>query len=39
MEREMKPAFRLFRRKDIFYGENSRTGEQKSLQTLDRGTA
>jgi hypothetical protein len=35
----MKAPFRLFRRRGIYYSEDTETGEQKSLGTADKNTA
>lgn len=35
----MKAPFRLFRRRRIYYSEDTETGEQKSLETTDKLTA
>jgi hypothetical protein len=35
----MKPIYRLFRRGEYFYCENTKTGRQESLKTFDRGEA
>ena len=35
----MKPAFRLFRRKRIYWSQNNETGKQKSLHTSDKDEA
>jgi integrase len=39
MDSAMKPAFRLFRRKCIYWSQNNETGQQKSLHTSDKGEA
>jgi hypothetical protein len=36
MKSALKQIFRLFRRKGIYYSQDSRTDEQKSLQTRDK---
>jgi hypothetical protein len=36
---DMKPLFRLFRRGEIYYSVDTKTGEQKCLGTTDKGTA